>query len=61
MTMGILFLSFGVGGLIGPPAAGFLADSAGSNVVPIYVVIALLVAALAASIPMGRSAGGEAG
>jgi predicted MFS family arabinose efflux permease len=54
-TMGLMFLSFGVGGLIGPPAAGFLADGSGSNVVPILVVIALLAAALAASMPMGRA------
>jgi predicted MFS family arabinose efflux permease len=54
-TMGLLFLSFGVGGLVGPPAAGFLADGAGSNVIPIGVVIALLLAALAASLPMGRA------
>ncbi len=50
--MGILFLSFGIGGLIGPPAAGFLADSTDGRVLPIALVIVILLAALAVTRPL---------
>lgn len=55
-TMGLMFLSFGVGGLIGPPAAGFLSDQVdGDTAAVILACVALLGLALAASIPMGRA------
>lgn len=56
-TMGLLFLSFGLGGLIGPPAAGFLADALGDNKAVIIVVIGLLATALVSSLPMSRRVG----
>ena len=46
---GTLFLSFGLGGLIGPPAGGWIADASDGRVVPIIVVIVLLIAAVATS------------
>ena len=54
-TLGIGFLAFGLGGLIGPPAAGLVADAADSSTITILVVIGLVLAALVASIPMGRA------
>ncbi len=50
--MGILFLSFGVGGLVGPPAAGFVADSTSGRAVPIVLVIVILLAALWTTRPL---------
>ncbi len=50
--MGVMFLSFGIGGLIGPPAAGYLADSTRGRAVPIVVVIVILLAALWATRPL---------
>lgn len=44
--MGLLFLSFGIGGLLGPPLAGWLADGAGQR--PVIVAVILIVAASAA-------------
>ena len=54
-TIGILFASFGLGGLIGPPLAGFLVDEAGGAAAK-YVVVLLVLGALVLSIPMGRQA-----
>lgn len=51
--MGQLFLSFGIGGLIGPPIAGLLADNTGQRTV-IGIVIAMVVIALALSTGMTR-------
>ncbi len=42
--MGLLFLSFGVGGLIGPPAAGWLAEASGQRPVIIAVIVIVGVA-----------------
>jgi len=54
-TMGIGFLAFGIGGLIGPPTAGLLADAADTPTTTISVVIGLVLAALVVSVPMGRA------
>jgi len=43
MSIGLLFLSFGVGGLIGPPAAGYLADAVNSTSTVIGVVIGIVL------------------
>ncbi len=50
--MGILFLSFGIGGLIGPPAAGFLADSTSGRALPVGLIIVILLAALWTTRPL---------
>ena len=44
-VMGLMFLGAGVGGLIGPPLAGWLADASAGSTVPI--TLALLVAVVA--------------
>ncbi len=44
-SMGLLFLAFGIGGLIGPPLAGWLADTTTGNDVPILLTIGLLATA----------------
>jgi len=54
--MGILFLSFGVGGLVGPPTAGFLADSTSGRALPIVLVILILFAALWTTRPLSAPA-----
>lgn len=56
-SMGLMWVSFGVGGLIGPPSAGFLSDQVGGRTaVIILACVALLALALIASLPMGRAA-----
>ncbi len=47
--MGTMFLAFGLGGLVGPPAAGFVADASNGRTLPIILVIALLVVAVGVS------------
>jgi len=55
-SMGLMWVSFGVGGLIGPPSAGFLSDQVGGRTaVIILACVALLALALVASVPMGRA------
>ncbi len=54
--MGILFLSFGIGGLVGPPAAGLVADATSGRTTPIAIVIAILVVAVATTSPLTRPA-----
>ncbi|MEM9655002.1 MAG: MFS transporter [Actinomycetota bacterium] len=44
-SIGLLYFSFGLGGLIGPPLAGRLADSTTSNDVPILLTVGLLAVA----------------
>ncbi len=44
-SMGLLFFSFGVGGFIGPPLAGRLADGGGGHDTAILLAIGLVVAA----------------
>ncbi len=41
--IGLLFLSFGMGGLIGPPAAGWLADASGQRPVIVAVVVMVVI------------------
>lgn len=53
--MGVVFLSFGLGGLIGPPAAGALSDATSGRTVPIVTVVVLLLIALASTMPLARS------
>lgn len=43
--IGTNFLSFGIGGLIGPPLAGWLADATNGRTVPIILVITLVAIA----------------
>ncbi len=43
-SMGLMFSSFGIGGLIGPPLAGWLADSTTGHSVPISITIGLVIA-----------------
>lgn len=52
-VMGLMFASAGVGGLIGPPVAGVLADLSEGQAVPIGFAVAVAVVAtyLAAAIP----------
>jgi MFS family permease len=46
-VMGLLFLANGLGGFIGPPAAGWLSDVSHGQTVPIAAVIVTLVVAVA--------------
>jgi predicted MFS family arabinose efflux permease len=52
--MGTVFFSSGLGGFIGPPVAGFVADATSGRSTPIVLVIAVLLVALAATAPLGR-------
>jgi len=42
--MGVLFMAFGFGGLIGPPASGWLADAQGQGPVIVSIIAVVLVA-----------------
>lgn len=42
--MGLLFLAFGLGGLIGPPVAGWLSDTQGQSAVIIGITTSVLIA-----------------
>lgn len=53
-VMGLMFLAFGLGGLVGPPLAGWLADASNGSTVPISFAIAACVAALIISLTMPR-------
>jgi predicted MFS family arabinose efflux permease len=44
-VIGLLFLSSGLGGLVGPPAAGWLSDRSNGRSVPIVAVIVVVVVA----------------
>lgn len=57
-AMGLLFLGSGLGGLVGPPLAGWLADSSDGTAVPITLALAVSVVAfaLSLSIPTGATA-----
>lgn len=46
-SLGMLFLASGLGGFIGPPAAGWLSDVSDGQVVPIGAVIVILLVAVA--------------
>jgi predicted MFS family arabinose efflux permease len=48
-SMGLLFLAFGLGGAVGPPLAGWLADRSTGHDVPIGLAIGLVAVAVVAS------------
>lgn len=52
-VMGLMFLGAGLGGLVGPPAAGWLADATDDRALPIAlgIVVTAVGAALALAIP----------
>lgn len=52
--IGLLYLSFGVGGLIGPPVAGLIAESSGQSAVIVSIIV-VVIAGLGASIGLGAS------
>lgn len=49
-VMGLMFLGAGLGGLVGPPLAGWLADASAGSTVPIALALAVAVAAFALSL-----------
>ena len=51
-VMGLMFLAFGLGGLIGPPFAGWLADASDGSTVPITFAIVACLAAVAVAVTM---------
>jgi predicted MFS family arabinose efflux permease len=56
-TIGLTFLGAGLGGLLGPTAAGFLADLSDGQVVPIVfaLVVAVITVLLSLRLPTGRA------
>jgi predicted MFS family arabinose efflux permease len=59
--MGLIFLAFGLGGLIGPPFGGWLADASDGSTIPIGFAVVTSVTALVLSLtmPTGAVAVGE--
>jgi predicted MFS family arabinose efflux permease len=55
-VMGLMFLGAGLGGLIGPPLAGWLADAYDGRVVPISLALGVSVAAFLLSLAIPQSA-----
>jgi MFS family permease len=55
-VMGLVFLAFGLGGLIGPPFGGWLADSSDGSTVPIAFTVVTSVVAFALSLTMPTDA-----
>ena len=55
LRMGTLFTSFAIGGLIGPPIAGALADRTEGTTATIVTVIAVVAAAFVVALPVGRA------
>ena len=55
-VMGLVFLAFGLGGLIGPPLGGWLADTTDGTSIPIGFAVATSVLAfgLSLTMPSGR-------
>ena len=53
--MGVVFLSFGIGGLIGPPAAGAIADATSGRTVPIAVALTVVLLALWSTRPLAAT------
>lgn len=53
--MGLQFLGVGIGGLIGPPLAGFLADYSSGSTVPILLALSVAAVAfvIALKLPLG--------
>jgi predicted MFS family arabinose efflux permease len=61
-VMGLMFLGAGLGGLVGPPLAGWLADASESSTGPISLALAASVVAFVLSLAIPtRGAGTEAG
>jgi predicted MFS family arabinose efflux permease len=61
-VMGLMFLGAGLGGLVGPPLAGWLADASDGSGVPITLalVVSLLAFGLSLAIPTRRAPGAGA-
>ena len=61
-VMGLMFLGAGLGGLVGPPLAGWLADASDGSGVPITLalVVSLLAFGLSLAIPTRRAQGAGA-
>jgi predicted MFS family arabinose efflux permease len=55
-VMGLVFLAFGLGGLLGPPLGGVLADATEGPAIPIAFALATSVAAFACSLTMRTGA-----
>ncbi|MEZ5342751.1 MAG: hypothetical protein R2706_15290 [Acidimicrobiales bacterium] len=53
--MGLLFLSFGIGGLIGPPGAGFLSEWVDGQTPVKLIALGLVVLAGAVSLGITRT------
>jgi OFA family oxalate/formate antiporter-like MFS transporter len=51
-VMGLVFLAFGLGGLIGPPLGGLLADVTDGSTVPITFALVTAVAAFGCSLTL---------
>jgi predicted MFS family arabinose efflux permease len=51
-VMGLVFLAFGLGGLLGPPLGGLLADVTEGSAIPIAFALATSVAAFGCSLTM---------
>jgi len=56
-VIGLLFLAFGLGGLVGPPFGGWLADASDGSTIPIAfgVVMSALAFALSLTMPIGAA------
>ena len=50
--MGLVFLAFGLGGLVGPPLGGLLADVTDGSAIPIAFALVTSVAAFGISLTM---------
>lgn len=50
--MGAVFFSFGLGGLVGPTAAGYVSYATSGRSAPILLVLAILVIALVTTMPL---------
>ncbi len=59
-VIGLLFLAFGLGGLVGPPFGGWLADASNGSTIPIAfgVVMSALAFALSLTMPIGAARAG---
>jgi predicted MFS family arabinose efflux permease len=55
-VMGLVFLAFGVGGLIGPPFGGWLADASDGSTIPIAFAVLASVIAFVVSLTMPTGA-----
>ncbi|MEY2470284.1 MAG: hypothetical protein QOF21_2982 [Actinomycetota bacterium] len=59
-VMGLQFLAAGLGGLIGPPLAGWLADTTNGRTAPIVLALVVSVVAFAFSLAIPESVADEA-